>query len=150
MELTDDLRSFLGERRCAVLATHDRDGGIHLTPIWFLFEGDRFYFPSSSGSRKVTNIERSLSASVVVDSRVPGRERWVSASGTVEILRDREAQAINARVRRRYLTPEGLDGPIETALAVSDDVTLSLAPTKWRAWGSDDDSQERWFLAVDV
>jgi hypothetical protein len=33
---------------------------------------------------------------------------------------------------------------------VSDDVTLSLAPTKWRAWGSDDDSQERWFLAVDV
>jgi PPOX class probable F420-dependent enzyme len=150
MELTDDLRSFLGERRCAVLATHDRDGGIHLTPIWFLFEGDRFYFPSSSGSRKVTNIERSLSASVVVDSRVPGRERWVSASGTVEILRDREAQAINARVRRRYLTPEGLDGPIETALAVSDDVTLSLAPTKWRSWGSDDESQERWFLAVDA
>jgi PPOX class probable F420-dependent enzyme len=89
-ELTDKLRSFLGERRYAVLATHDPDGGIHLTPIWFLFEDDRFYFASSSGSRKVKNVERSFSASVVVDAREPGRERWVSASGPVEILRDGE------------------------------------------------------------
>ena len=74
-ELTDKLRSFLGERRYAVLATHDPDGGIHLTPIWFLFEDDRFYFASSSGSRKVKNVERSFSASVVVDAREPGRAR---------------------------------------------------------------------------
>jgi Pyridoxamine 5'-phosphate oxidase len=46
-ELTDELRSFLGERRYAVLASHDPDGGIHLTPIWFLFEDDRFFFASS-------------------------------------------------------------------------------------------------------
>ena len=51
-ELTDELRSFLGERRYAVLATHDPDGGIRLTPIWFLLEDERFYFASSSGSRK--------------------------------------------------------------------------------------------------
>ena len=105
-ELTDKLRSFLGERRYAVLATHDPDGGIHLTPIWFLFEDDRFYFASSSGSRKVKNLERSFSASVVVDAREPGRERWVSASGPVEILRDGEAQSINARIRHRYLAPK--------------------------------------------
>jgi len=45
-ELTNHLRAFLGERRYAVLATHDPDGGIHLTPIWFLFADDRFYFAS--------------------------------------------------------------------------------------------------------
>jgi PPOX class probable F420-dependent enzyme len=100
-ELTDELRSFLGGRRYAVLATHDPDGGIHLTPIWFLFEDDRLYFASSSGSRKVKNLERNLSASAVVDAREPGRERWVSASGPAEILRDGEAQSINARIRRR-------------------------------------------------
>ena len=116
-ELTDQLRSFLGGRRYAVLATHDPDGDIHLTPIWFLFEDDRFYFASSSGSRKVKNVERNLSASVVVDAREPGRERWVSASGQVEVLRDGEAQSINARIRRRYLTPKALDGPIEVTLA---------------------------------
>ena len=148
-ELTDELRSFLSERRYAVLATHDLDGRISLTPIWFLFEDDRFYFASSSRTRKVKNLERSFSASVVVDAREPGRERWVSASGPVEILRDGEAQSINARIRRRYLTPEALDGRIEAALAASDDVTLSLAPTAWRSWAARIvESPERWFLAV--
>jgi PPOX class probable F420-dependent enzyme len=150
-ELTDELRSFLSERRYAVLATHDLDGGISLTPIWFLFEDDRFYFASSSRSRKVKNLERSFSASVVVDARVPGRERWVSASGPAEILLDGAAQSINARIRRRYLAPEALDGPIEAALAASDDVTLSLAPTAWRSWAAPiAESPERSFLAVDA
>ena len=150
-ELTDELRSFLGERRYAVLATHDPDGGIRLTPIWFLFENDRFYFASSSRSRKVKNLERSVSASVVVDAREPGRERWVSASGPVEVLRDGEAQSINARIRRRYLAPKALGGPIEVTLAASDDVTLRLAPTAWRSWVAEiGDSPELWFLAVDA
>jgi PPOX class probable F420-dependent enzyme len=148
-ELTDKVRFFLGERRYAVLATHDPDGGIHLTPIWFLFEEDRFCFASSSGSRKVKNIAQNFSASVVVDAREPGRERWVSASGPVEILRDGEAQSINARIRRRYLAPKALEGPIEAALAASDDVTLRLAPTAWRSWTAEiGESPERWFLAV--
>jgi PPOX class probable F420-dependent enzyme len=150
-ELTDELRSFLEGRRYAVLATHDPDGGVHLTPIWFLFEDDRFYFASSSGSRKVKNVERNVSASVVVDAREPGRDRWASASGPVEILRDGEAQSINARLRRRYLAPEALDGPIEAALRASDDVTLRLTPTAWRSWTAPlVDSPELSFLALDA
>jgi PPOX class probable F420-dependent enzyme len=150
-ELTDELRSFLGGRRYAVLATHDPDGGIHLTPIWFLFEDDCFHFASSSGSRKVKNVERNSSASVVVDARDPGRDRWVSASGRVDIVRDGEAQSINARIRRRYLAPTALDGPIEAALRASDDVTVRLTPTAWRSWTAPImDSSERLFLAVDA
>jgi hypothetical protein len=99
----------------------------------------------------VKNVERSFSASVVVDAREPGRERWVSASGPVEILRGGEAQSINARIRRRYLAPKALDGPIEAALAASDDVTLRLAPTAWRSWTAEiGESPERWFLAVEA
>src|SRR3954471_4290614 len=135
-KLTDELRSFLGERRYAVLATHDRHGGIHLTPIWFLFEDDCFYFASSSRSRKVKNVEANSSASVVVDARDPGRDQWVSASGPIEILRDGEAQSINARIRRRYLAPAALDGPIATDLGASDDVTLRLVPATWRSWAA--------------
>jgi PPOX class probable F420-dependent enzyme len=149
--LTDELRSFLRERRYAVLATHDPDGGIRLTPIWFLFEDDRFYFATSSASRKVRNLERSFSASVVVDAREPGRERWVSAAGRVEILRDGEARSINALISRRYLAPQALEGPIEAALAESDDVTLELTPTAWRSWAAPlVESPERLFLAIDA
>jgi len=150
-ELTDEMRSFLGERRYAVLATHDPDGGIHLTPIYFLFEDDRFYFASSSGSRKVRNIEQNTSASVVVDARDPGHDQWISASGPVEILRDGEAQSVNARVRQRYLTPEALEGPIEAMLRESDDVTLRLTPATWQSWAAPSvDSPEESFLALDA
>jgi len=150
-ELTDEMRTFLGERRYAVLATHDPDASIRLAPIWFLFEDDRFNFATPSGSRKVKNVERNASASVVVDAREPGRERWVSASGPVEVLRDGEAQSINARIWRRYLAPEALDGPIEAALRASDDVTLRLTPTAWQSWTAPIvDSPERSFLAVDA
>jgi PPOX class probable F420-dependent enzyme len=149
-ELTDDVRSFLGERRCAVLATHDPGGGIHLTPIWFLFEGDCFYFESSSTSRKVKNVGESPSASVVVDAREPGRERWVSASGSVEIVRDAESASINRRIRHRYLAEPALDGPLEAALAAADDVTLKLVPTAWQSWSAPAmESPERLFLPVD-
>jgi PPOX class probable F420-dependent enzyme len=144
-----------------VLATHDADGAIHLTPIWFLFEDDRFWFESNSASRKVANLRRTPSASVVVDAREPGRERWVSAAGPVELLTGDESRNINARIRRRYLTREALeDERIEPVFAASDDVTILLEPTQWRSWAAADlDAQyfggilgaepDRWFLPVE-
>jgi nitroimidazol reductase NimA-like FMN-containing flavoprotein (pyridoxamine 5'-phosphate oxidase superfamily) len=149
-ELTPEMRSFLDQRRCAVLATHDPGGTIHMTPIWFLFDAGCFYFESSSTSRKVKNVEQRLSASVVVDAREPGRERWVSASGGVEILSGTESASINSRIRRRYLSQEALESPLEAALAEMDDVTLKLVPTAWQSWAAPAmESPERLFLAVD-
>ena len=84
--LDDKLRALLAETRYATLATHDSDGAIHLTPVWFMFDDGLFYFESFSGSRKVKNLQENPSASVVVDGRQPGRESWVSAAGTAEIL----------------------------------------------------------------
>jgi len=150
-ELTDELRAFLSERRYAVLATYGK-ARIDLTPIWFLFENDRLYFATSSGSKKVANLRRNATASVVVDSREPGRERWVAADGSVEILEGDDARRINRRIRERYLTPSGLaDERIEPALAASDDVTLLLTPSAWRTWRApiDVDTPEHWFVAVE-
>ena len=111
-ELNDDLRAFLAERRYATLATHDP-----------LFERDRLYFESFSGSRKIKNLAQNPSASVVVDARSPGHERWVSAAGTTEIVSGGEAQA-------RAWTASELDEQSFGGI-------LGAQP-------------ERWFLPVDV
>jgi len=159
---TDELRALLTERRYAVLATRDPDELIHLTPVWFMFEDERFYFESFSASRKIKNLQRSESASVIVDAREPGSERWVSASGTAEILTGDESQAINYKIRQRYLSQDALnDARIEPGFAASDDVTIRLTPTRWRSWAAKDldelyfggilgQTPERWFLPVDV
>jgi PPOX class probable F420-dependent enzyme len=156
------VRELLSERRYATLATQDRDGTIHLTPVWFLFDGGRFYFGSSAASRKVENLRERPSASVIVDARQPGAERWVSAHGVTDILTGDEAAAINARIRERYLTQAAIDdvriGPV---FASGDDVTIRLTPRAWRSWTVRDyderafggilgETPERWFVPVDV
>jgi len=160
--LRDELHALLTETRYATLATHDPGGTIHLTPVWFLFEDDRFYFESFSGSRKVKNLQLRPELSVVVDGRQAGAERWVSATGRADILGGEEAQTVNARIRARYLTEEALgDTRIEPAFAAADDVTIRLAPERWRSWAARDvDEQffggilgatpERWFLPVEI
>ena len=95
-ELTDEFRALLSERRYAVLATQDPDGTIHQTPVWFMFEEGRFYIESNSSSRKVTNLRLRPAASITVDAREPGIDRWVCASGATDILSANEAQALNA------------------------------------------------------
>jgi PPOX class probable F420-dependent enzyme len=160
-ELTDELRALLAERRYATLATHDPEGTIHLTPVWFLFDDGRFYFASFAGSRKIENLRRNPSASVIIDARSPGEERWLSAWGPAEILAGDDASVINAGIRRRYLTQDALDDArIEPVFAAADDVTIRLTPAGWRSWAvSDVDERhfggllgrtpERWFLPVE-
>jgi nitroimidazol reductase NimA-like FMN-containing flavoprotein (pyridoxamine 5'-phosphate oxidase superfamily) len=63
-ELTDELRALLTGRRYATLATDDPEATIHLTPVWFLFDDDRFYFESNSASRKVANLRLTTRAFV--------------------------------------------------------------------------------------
>jgi len=158
-EPTDEVRA---ERRYATLATHDPEGTIHLAPVWFLFDDGRFYIESFSASRKVKNLRQKPSASVIVGARQPGTERWVSASGTADIRTGEVAQAINARIRRRYLTQDAIDDArIEPVFGAADDVTIRLAPTRWRSWAARDldelvfggilgQTPERWFLPVYV
>ncbi|MGB6501388.1 MAG: pyridoxamine 5'-phosphate oxidase family protein, partial [Thermoplasmata archaeon] len=129
-------------------------------PVWFLFDHDRFYIESASTSRKVENLRHTPAASIRVDARQPGMDRWVSASGTADILSGSEAEEINASILRRYLTPEAIgDARIGPAFAAADDVTIRLTPTAWRSWSARDlderffggilsQTPERWFLPI--
>src|ERR1041384_6966400 len=109
--LSDWARRLLEERRHATLATLDADGAVHLTPVWYLFRDDQLFVASYSMSRKVKNVVARPTASLVVDVRSPGTERWVSGSGRVTILRGEKSKKIVAAIHERYLTPEALNDP---------------------------------------
>jgi PPOX class probable F420-dependent enzyme len=160
--LTDELRVLLAERRYAILATHDPDDVIHLTPVWFMFDNGRFFFESSSHSRKIRNLRRDPAASVIVDARSPGAEKWVSAAGRAEVFGGEESTVVNSLIRHRYLTQEALgDDRVEGVYAAADDVTIRLTPEKWRSWSAESldltffggrlgADPERWFLPVET
>jgi PPOX class probable F420-dependent enzyme len=159
--LSDWARRLLEERHHATLATLDADAAIHLTPVWYLFRDDQLFVASYSMTRKVRNVAARPTASVVVDVRSPGTERWVSGSGPVTILRGEESRTIVAAIHERYLTPEALNDPrVGPAFAAVDDVALCIRPDTWRSWAATDvDAQffggiltaspERWFRTLD-
>jgi PPOX class probable F420-dependent enzyme len=161
-QLSASMREFLNGRHYATLATLNADGSMHLTPVWYLFEGERLFVETAASDRKVRNISARPEASLLVDGRrKPGAERWVSASGAAEVIRGEPSKAINAKIQRRYLTQAGLEDPrVGPVLAAASEVTIGLTPRVWRSFDlkSFDDqffggllgqTPERWFLPVD-
>ena len=160
-QLGDAMREFLDGRHYATLGTLNEDGSMHLTPVWYLFEDERLFVESAASDRKVRNILARPQASLLVDSRRQGAERWVSASGTAEIIRGERSRAINARILQRYLTNAGLEEPrVGPVFAAASEVTIGLTPVAWRSFDlkSFDDqffgsllgqTPERWFLPID-
>ena len=159
--LSDWARTLLEGRHYATLATLDADGSPHQTPVWYLFRDEQLFVAAASASRKVRNAGARPTASLVVDLRKPGSERWIAGSGAVTILRGDESRKINAAIHERYLTAAALGDPkVGGGFAAGDDVTLCVRPNKWRSWvAAEVDAQffggvlsatpEKWFLAVE-
>ena len=158
--LSESDREFLGLRLIATLGTYNDDGSILLTPIWYIFEAGRLFVGTSRGSRKARNVVARPRATLVVDQRAQGGNRWVSAAGTAEVIGGEPARTINARIRERYLTPAGEEA-YGQVLAVADDVVIGLSPARWRSWapgllaktaaarGLPSDGVREWFLPQD-
>ncbi|MFV0134769.1 pyridoxamine 5'-phosphate oxidase family protein [Streptomyces sp. HMX87] len=136
--LTGPMRDFLDEHTFAVLATHAADGRMHVVPVTYLFDGGDngragalIHIATSSASLKARNIAARPDVTVTVDDR--STQSWVSATGTARIVTGPASRDLNERL---YLRTWGAD-----ALAVlgpflhrTEDVTITITPTSWRAW----------------
>ena len=125
----------LAARLIASLGTQNQDGSIHLTAVWYLFEGGCFYLATSSRSRKARNVAARPKASLMVDVRKPASERGLVAVCTVDVIAGESSKAINARIHARYMSEAALADPrAGGTMAAMDDITLRLTPTGWYAW----------------
>lgn len=128
-------REFLQGLHIAAIATENADGTIHLTAVWYLFEDGHLFVATSSKTKKCRNVAARPQASLMVDARTPGRERGVTAAGTVELISGRQSQEINRRIHARYLSAAALSDPhVGPVFASFDDVTIRLRPASWITW----------------
>ncbi len=128
-------QSLLNGRHIACLATQRADGSIHLTAIWYLYKDGHLYFPTSSKSQKVRNVEANPIATAMIDTRVPGQEQGVSVSGQATVIRGERGIALVAQAQQRYLTAVALaDTKVGPAYAEFDDVVIVLTPARWVTW----------------
>ena len=133
--LDPTFQDLLRGRHIATFGIENEDGTIHLTAVWYLFEEDALWVATSSKTRKARNVMARPKASLMIDVRIPGKERGVTAAGGVEVVLGDESQRINQRIHSRYLSAEAMSDPgIGPVFAAFDDVTIRLTPVSWMSW----------------
>lgn len=133
--LNPALEKLLMGRHIATLGTENADGSVHLTAVWYLFEGGNLFLATSAKTRKARNISARPKASLMVDVRTPGKERGLTAAGKAELITGQQSQDINHRVHSRYLSAAAMSDPrVGPVFASFDDVTIKIAPDSWFSW----------------
>lgn len=125
----------LQRRLIATFGTENSDGTIHLTAVWYLFEGGHFFIATSSKTRKAQNVVERPNTSLMVDVRKPGSERGATAAGHAELISGDRSKELNRRIHSRYLSPAAIADPlIGPGFAAFDDVTIQFTPASWFTW----------------
>jgi nitroimidazol reductase NimA-like FMN-containing flavoprotein (pyridoxamine 5'-phosphate oxidase superfamily) len=70
-ENTAEIEAFLSKPLLARFCSHNVDGSIHITPIFYLYENGEFLFGTQQMAKKVKNIERDPRVTVLIDAEEP-------------------------------------------------------------------------------
>ena len=134
---TEERDAFLAEQRVARIATVQADGSPHVTPIWYVWDGEAMWFYSIIKSQRWTNAMRDPRVSVVVDT---GESEYFQLRG-VEVIGAVEAVGEQPRVgvdEPRLEVPENLFGKRYFGGPLSGydgrHAWLRLQPTKIVSW----------------
>ena len=102
-KLTPAQRSFLEEKRFAVVGSKNRDGSPHLAVMWYLLDGDDIVVNSAQGRIKDRNLAADPRMSVLIEDGY----RWIRIDGRAAIEHDQAiAQADIRRLASRYYEDE--------------------------------------------
>ena len=106
--MSDDERSafMLAGTRTGKLATTSPSGAPHVTPIWFVLDGDDIVFTTHESSVKGKAVLRDGRVSMVVDDQEPPYS-FVLVQGTATVSRDLdELVAWATKIGGRYMGAE--------------------------------------------
>ena len=124
MELRDDVRRFLEEKRFGVLATINESGSPQQTVMWYEPRTDTIMMNTLRGRKKDRNLLRDPRASLCVEDGL----RYVAISGTITMNDDPTvSQADIAALARRYEGAERAREMVRESFANQERVTLYLS-----------------------
>lgn len=103
----DEWRAFVSEgTRTGKLGTVRADGSPHVTPVWFLLDGNELVFNTAAASVKGRNLTADGRVTVCVDDERPPYG-FVLLRGRAELADDPgELRAWATRIARRYMGEE--------------------------------------------
>ena len=129
MASIEKIEAFLGERRNVVVGGARKDGRPHLSPNWFVWDGQRFYVSTTRTRVKYAIFRRDPRAQLLVDDSTGFRS--VLVPGTVEIREDLRAELPRFRaLREKHGISIPGDEEFLKDLADEGRVLLAITPDK--------------------
>jgi PPOX class probable F420-dependent enzyme len=122
----EELAAFLRRPLVAVLTTVRPDGRLHATPVWFEYEGGRFYFWVGADSVKMKDIRKHPEAAVCIATQEEPYQ-YVSAQGPCEVHSESVADRCLS-ICRRYYAEDAARAFVKEDLRTGDSVILVLKP----------------------
>ncbi|RZU20147.1 hypothetical protein EV645_2374 [Kribbella rubisoli] len=101
MEIPAQFHDLLSSKAIAMVGTIGRRGEPQVTPLWFLWDGERVRFSLVEGRQKLRNLQRNPAISlVVVDPAQP--TYYVELRGRIDDLMPDPELALEQAVARKY------------------------------------------------
>jgi hypothetical protein len=129
-----EIESLLALDVPAHLATLDRDGFPHITPLWFVWHDGAFYMTSISDRPHLKRLAANPRAGLAVDVEDPERadgqrpNRQLRAIGNADLFPDNRA-AWTTRITEKYLRGPGAGASVD-ARAADERIVICLRPTR--------------------
>lgn len=124
----DEIDTILRTPLIAFIATVKRDGMPHVTPVWYLYDGDRLLVAASTDSVKVRNVSGNPRASLsILDP--DDHSRWVQVNGPVTLTKDGVSEVVRD-MWKSYATGDDWEEGAEKALRDIDFILISITPDK--------------------
>src|SRR5579884_1561937 len=89
----EELQAFLAKPNDAIIAVNRAGKGAQLTPVWFVWDGETFYFSTGKATAKYTNMKRDPNISLIINDQAA--HAFVTAHGSAHIL---EGDKINPKI----------------------------------------------------
>ncbi|QBD81288.1 TIGR03618 family F420-dependent PPOX class oxidoreductase [Ktedonosporobacter rubrisoli] len=124
--IPQDMYDLLRQRNPAIVGVDRPSGSPHLSPVWFLWGDDSFYFRIDKSTAKYRHLKRNPAISLLINDHTGFR--FLTVYGQAQIMEDNPADIAAQIVHKYYapaLAPERMPPEEEP-----DVVTIKLRPEK--------------------
>jgi len=128
------LQAFLAKPNDAIIATNRPEKGSQLSPVWFLWDSETFFFSTQKATAKYSNIVRDPNISVIVNDTAT--HTFVTANGRAEIVGVERYPELGNAFLEKYVPAEMREQFAATIAANqrSERIIIVLKPEKITGW----------------
>ena len=124
--LDEKFQELLSQPNNAIIAVSRPSGGPQLTPVWYLWDGEAFYFSTTRDRSKYPNIKRNPSISLIIDDLA--KHTYIAAYGKAEIFEQPPVDIVR-KLLSKYVPAERLE---QATMGATDPtrILVKLRPNK--------------------